>query len=311
MPENCARPKNPYAIEDPHIHTGEIVRAGDGWLLNPVSTAPITLLGATREIAEAAKGMLERSYDAPEDSIRGLAGLIEMHLLTFRELRNTVESYRLKCFAEFEKLKSQSPEYCEAFAEPHPRDNEVELGRDEIRAVFRECWYPLKQFALESGFPYSAVLAHFGGKKISASIQEAAQKVAVSLRSDYRRQEILAELHFKAEELAGVPATAAEVLPIWDGGADAAAIARQVVERFRKAGAINLQQIRTIDPGGSYGTLWRVSGPVDRLTCAECKRLMEQAFAVGALPQVPVHPGCRCTLTIDTSELERKAGEAT
>ena len=305
-----ARPKNPYAIQDPHTEIGEIVRVSDGWLLNPVSTAPITLLGATREIAEAVKGLLEQSYNAPEDSTSDLADLIEKHSLSFKELRHTLEAYRVRCLPEFERLKSESNEYSEAFAEPNPCDSNAEMDCGEIRDVFRNCWYSLKQFAQESGFPYSAVLAYFGGRKVSASIHEAAQKVAASLSRDHRRQEILSDLRFRAQELAGVPATAAEVLPIWDGDVDTRALARQIVERFRQAGAINLHQIHTIDPDGTYRTLWTISGPIDKLTRAECRELMERVFTVKEIPAVPVHPGCRCTLIIDTSELERKAGKA-
>jgi hypothetical protein len=308
MPLDNARPRNPYAIDDPRIYTGQIVRVDNCWLLNPVSTAPITLLDASFETAQDVRRLLERSYGALENSVQELADLIQARGLRFKELRHTLEAYRLRCFPLFEKLKSESQEYVEAFAEqpaPAPCDT---MTRDDIRAVFRDCGYSLKQFSSEGGFPYSAVTSHFAGKKLSAPIQEAAQRIAIQLRLSDRREEILSELRFTAQELAGVPPTAAEVLPIWEGEPRPRAIAALIVDRFRQTGATNLHQIRTIDPDGSYGTRWKLFGPTDVLTCAECRGLMASALTAKEIPEVPVHPGCRCTILFDTSELEKRAG---
>jgi len=308
MPLDNAKPRNPYAIDDPRIYTGQIVQVGNGWLLNPVSTASITLLDASFDNAKDVKRLLEQSYTAPEESARGLAALIETHALTFKELRHTLEAYRLRCFAVFEKLKSESQEYGDAFAEqPVPASSET-MTRDDIRGVFRDCWYSLNQFAIEWGFPYSAVTSHFAGKRLSAPIQEAAQKIALQLRFTRRREGVVLDLQHRAEELAGVPPTAAEVLPIWEGELQPMSIATLVVNRFRKAGAINLHQIRMIDLEGSYGTRWRLHGPIDKLTCAECQELMERAVTGKEIPEVPVHPGCRCTILIDISDLEKRLG---
>lgn len=303
MPRDNAKPRNPYAIGDPRINTGQIVRVGDGWLLNSVSTAPITLLDATFDTAKDVKRILEQSYNAPKESIRELAALIEAQNLTFKELRHTLEAYRLRCFPIFAKLKSESEEYRNAFPEqPEPAPNET-MTREAIREVFHDCWYSLKELANEAGFPYSAVIAHFAGKRVSAPIQEAATKIALRLRLIHRREEIVSDLRYRAQELAGVPPTAAEVLPIWEGELQPAAIAREVVNWFRQAGAINLHQIKVIDPDGFYGARWKLTGPIDRLTCAECRELMKRAFTVKEIPVVPVHLGCRCSVDADISDL--------
>jgi hypothetical protein len=311
MPLDNAKPRNLYAIDDPRVHTGQIVQAGDGWRLNPVSTAPITLLDASLDTANDVKRLLERSYNAPDDSVRELAALIGTRALTFKELRHSLEAYRLRCFPAFEKAKSESQEYRDAFAEqPVPAPSET-MTRNDIRVVFCDGWYSLKQFALDSGFPYRAVTAHFGGKRLSAPIQEAAQKVALRLRLTHRREEVVSGLRRRAEELASIPPTAAEVMPIWEGELQPMVIARQVVERFHRAGAINLHQLQTIDSDGSYRTPCTTTGPIDKLTCTECRELMERVFKIGEIPEVPVHPGCRCTLDLDTSELERNVGART
>jgi hypothetical protein len=273
-----------------------------------VSTAPITLLDASFDTAKDVRRLLEQSYNAPEDSVRELAALIEAQTLTFRELRHTLEAYRSRCFAVFERLKSESQEYRDAFAEQPAAAPSETMTRDDIRGVFRDCWYSLKQFATEGGFPYSAVISHFGGKRLSAPIHEAATKIALQLRLTHRREEIVSDLQWRAQELVGVPATAAEVLPIWEGELQPAAIATQVVNRFRQAGAIDLHQIRMIGPEGSYGTRWKLHGPIDKLTCAECRELMEGSFTSREIPGVPVHPGCRCTMLLDISDIEKKAG---
>lgn len=309
MPLDNAKPRNPYAIDDPRIYTGQIVRVDNGWLLNPVSTAPITLLDASFETAQDVRRVLERSYNEPENSVRELAELIERLGLTFEELRHTLEAYRLRCFAAFEKLKSESQEYMEAFAEqPVPAPGET-MSRDDIRGLFRDCCYSLKRFATEGGFPYSTVTSHFAGKKLSAPIQEAAQKVALQLRLTHRREEVVSDLQWRAEELAGVPPTAAEVLPIWEGELKPKTLATQIVDRFRQAGATNLHQIRMIGPDGSYETRWKLFGPIDVLTCAECRELMGRTCSSKEIPAVPVHPGCRCTLVLDTSDLQKKVAE--
>ena len=228
-----------------------------------------------------------------------------------KELRHTLEAYRLSCFAVFEKLKSESQEYREAFAERPATAPSETITLDDIRKVFHDCGYSLKQFALESGFSHSAVTTHFRGKNLSPTIQQAAQKLALQFRNTELREqhaekklEVLLDLQCKAEELAGVPPTAAEVLPIWEGELQPMTIAAQVVNRFRQAGAIDLHQIMMIDPEGSYGTRWKLHGPMDKLTCAECRELMERAFTSKEIPGVPVHPGCRCTILLDISDLE-------
>lgn len=296
--------RNPYAINDLRINTGQIVQVDEGWLLNPVSTAPITLLDAPFEIVQAVKRLLEQSYNAPKEAGRDLAALIERYGLVFKELRHTLEAYRLRCFAEFEKLKADSFEYKEAFSEPSETVDQA-MTREEIRQVFRECGYSLKQFATERALPYSAVTSHFGGKNTSARIRVAAEQKARALGRIHRQDEVLFALRLSAQELAGVPPTAAEALPIWEGEADAMLVANQIVDRFRHVGAINLDSIRRIDPGGAYGTLWKIHGPTDVLTCAECQQMMQRVFATNQIPEVPIHPGCRCTLLLDISELEK------
>ena len=103
--------RNPYVIKDPGLDTGRILQVDEGWLLNPQCTAFITLLGSTCETAQAVKRVLEQSYDDQSDSVQQLALLIRTHGLSFRELRNTLEAYRMRCFAEFEKLKARRDEH--------------------------------------------------------------------------------------------------------------------------------------------------------------------------------------------------------
>lgn len=313
MSDDHAKPKSPYAIENPNIQTGEIVWVGDGWLLNPVSTAPITLLGASREIAEAVKRLLEQSYNAPEDTRRQLAGLIETHALTFKELRHTLESYRVRCFAEFEKLRATRQHVTISVSEA-PAASDLTVA--EIRDAFGRAHYTLKRLAGDAGLDYSSVLAHFRGSRPDCAIETAARSMIHGWRVEELRQEQaereeeeLSDLQIEAERLAGVPASAAEILPIWEDGPSYDALAREIVARFRKAGAINLRQLQVIDPGGMYGTQWTISGPIDYATCAECKELMKKHFGANALPTVPVHPGCRCTVVLDISDLERRNGE--
>jgi hypothetical protein len=249
--------------------------------------------------------MLERSYNDRDDSVRELAVLIGTYGLVFRELRHTLEVYRMRCSAEFEKLKADSLEYREAFGKSPEAVGEA-MTSEEIRQLFRQSWYSLKQFAAERGLSYSAVTSHFGGRKTSIHIHEAAEKKASELKAIHRQDEVLSDLRFRAEELAGVPPSAAEVLPIWDGEADAIVVATQIVERFRRAAALTRHDVHRIDPGGVYGTLWKIHGPTDVLTCAECRELMQQKFKSDEIPVVPAHPGCRCTVILDTSELERE-----
>jgi hypothetical protein len=298
--------RNPYAIKDPEINTGRIVRVDEGWLLNPQCTAPITLLGSTFEAAQAVKRVLEQSYSEQRESVKQLAVLIGMHGLVFKELRHTLEAYRMRCYAEFEKLKANSLEYREAFANLPVALGGEAMTSGEIRQLFRQSGCSLKQFSAELRLSYSAVASHFGGRKTSVHIHEAAEKKARELKAIHRQDEVLSDLRFRAEELAGVPPTAAEALPIWDGEADAIVFATQIVERFRRAATLTLHDIHRIDPGGVYGTLWKIHGPTDVLTCAECRELMEQKFKSNEIPVVPVHPGCRCTVILDTSELERE-----
>jgi hypothetical protein len=297
--------RNPYAIKDPRINTGPITQVDEGWLLNPLCTASITLLGSTFEMAQAVKRVLEESYDEPSGSVKELGVLIGTHGLVFKELRHTLEAYRMRCSVAFEKLKVDSLDYREAFANA-PKALGEGMTSEEVRQIFRQSGYSLKQFAAEFGLSYPAVTSHFAGRKTSVQIHEAAKKRAGELKAIQRQDEVLSDLQFTAERLAGVPPTAAEVLPIWEGEADAAVVATQVVERFRRAATPTLHDIHRIDPGGVYGTIWTILGPTDVLTCAECRELMQQKFRSNEIPVVPVHPGCRCTVILDTSELERE-----
>ncbi len=54
-----------YALKDHNINTGRIVRVDGGWLLNPLCSASVTLLGSTFEMAQAVKNLLEESYNEP------------------------------------------------------------------------------------------------------------------------------------------------------------------------------------------------------------------------------------------------------
>lgn len=297
--------RNSYAIKDLKIKTGPITQVEEGWLLNPLCAASITLLGSTFETAQSVKGLLEQSFDGQSDSVRKLASLIETHTLVFKEFRHTLETYRVRCFAELEKLKANSLEYKEAFLGSGEVVGESEtMTTEAIRQLFRRSGYSLRQFALERGLSYSTVTSHFAGRKTSTHIHEAAARKARELEVAERQDEVLYSLQSRAEQLACVPPTAAETLPIWDSKADTVLVATQIIERFRRAATLTLDDVHRIDPAGAFGTLWRISGPIDRLTCAECRELMRQEFTSERIPAVPVHPGCRCTVVLDTSELE-------
>jgi len=274
-----------------------------------VSNAPITLLDASFDTAKEVKRLLEQSHKAFRDSVRELAALIETQGLIFKEVRHTLEAYRLRCFPILEKLKSESQEYREVFAQRPATAPNGTMTRDDIREAFHDSRYALKQFALDSGFSHSTVISHFRGKNPSPAIQQAAQKLALQFRhtqlreqQDERKLEVLLDLRCRAEKLAGVPPTAAEALPVWEGEPQPVAIATEVVHRFR---AVDLHRIRMIDPDGSYGTRWKLHGPIDNLTCVECRELMTRAFASREIPGCPVHPGCRCIVILDTSDLEK------
>jgi hypothetical protein len=291
--------RNPYAIKNLSINTGQVIQADDGWLLNPLCTAPITLVGSPVETAQAVKRVLDQSFNNYYESVQGLAVLVGTYGLIFKEIRQTLEAYRTRCSAEFEKLKANSLEYREAFANaPVALDEALTSG--EVRQLFRQSGYSLKQFAAESGLSYSAVTSHFGGRKSSVHIHEAAEKKARALRTIEQQDEVLFDLRFRAEGLAGVPPTAAEALPIWDAEIETNVVATQIVERFRRSATPTLHDVQRIDPGGAYGTLWNVQGPTDVFTCVECRDLMRRKFTSNAIPAIPVHFGCRCSLILDT-----------
>ncbi len=291
--------RNPYAIKNPGINTGQVIQADDGWLLNPLCTAPITLVGCPFETAQAVKRVLEESFNNYFESVQELAVLIETYGLIFKEIRQTLEAYRMRCSVEFETMKADSQEYREGFAKSPEAVGEA-MTTEEIRRVLRQAGYSLNQFAKESGQSYAAVTSHFGGRKISAHIHEAAEKKASAFRTIQRQDEVLSDLRFRAEGLAGVPPTAAEALPIWDAEIETNVVATQMLERFRRSATPTLHDIQRIDPGGVYGTLWSVQGPTDVLACVGCRDLMRRKFTSNAIPVVPVHFGCRCSLILDT-----------
>jgi hypothetical protein len=293
--------RNPYAIENPGINTGEVMEVDEGWLLNPLCTASITLVGSTFETAQAVKRVLEESFKKHYGSVQELAVMIGTHGLVFRELRHTLEAYRMRCSAEFEKIKADSHEYREAFANSPEAVGEA-MTSEEIRQLLQQSGYSLKQFAKESGQSYSAVTSHFRGRKTSVHIHEAAEKKARELKILWRQDEVLSDLRSKAEECASVPPTAAEALPLWDTKVDKVVVATQIVERFRRSATPTLHDIHRIDPSGAYGTLWKIQGPTDVLTCVDCRELMQQKFKSNAIPVVPVHFGCRCTVSLNISE---------
>lgn len=104
---------------------------------------------------------------------------------------------------------------------------------------------------------------------------------------------ILADLQLEAEELAGVPTTAAMELPIWDLSISEDEIQLPVAPCHQQA-----REHAALFESEGARVRWHVNGPNDKLTCDECRELLSQGFAASELPDMPVHPGCRCMLVV-------------
>jgi hypothetical protein len=289
---------NPYRVPGPEI-SGHVTETPDGWLLNPEGTAPITVCGCSELIAIRAQEILQRAYDHPRESLEELAALIDEHRLDFKELRQSLESYRLRCREELKRLEPEA-----TLLAPPERPTYAKTP-EELKAVLHAAKLTQKAFSAAHGFSTAEVRAHFNGKEVHPAIQAIVERMEDESRAaveQEKEEERLWDLRFEAQERAGVPATAAESLPLWEEGFSAQALARSVIDRLRSSGSIDKRQMRMIDPDGMYGCKWRTIGPDDYLTCAKCRDYMKRTFTTGSVPEVPLHPGCRCWIGIDVDE---------
>lgn len=109
-------------------NTGALASAGESaWVLNPKAPLPLTVLGASREIAEQLRVLLHTpgtwSVKQPE-----VAYLIARHNLRFKEIDEFVAQLRPRFAAEVERQKKASAEWPGA----------SELDREDMLAEFEE-----------------------------------------------------------------------------------------------------------------------------------------------------------------------------
>nr|MCU0973553.1 hypothetical protein [Burkholderiales bacterium] len=114
--------------ERPQADTGALTPAGEGaWVLNPKALLPLTVLGASREIAEQLRVLLHTpgtwSVKQPE-----VTYLIARHNLRFKEIDEFVAQLRPRFAAEVERQKKASAEWGGA----------SELDREDMLAEFEE-----------------------------------------------------------------------------------------------------------------------------------------------------------------------------
>jgi hypothetical protein len=292
---------NSYRVPGPQIE-GRITRTAEGWLLNPQGMAPITVCGCSEVLAAKAREILQRSYECPNESIADLAALIDEHDLKFKELMHSLQAYRQRCHEEFQRLEAQAK----------PLDTPVPPAYartpDELKAILRASKLTQRAYAAKHGFSTTAVRAHLNARTFHPEIQAVIEKMedqAHLAAEQIEIEERLWDLRYEAQRRAGVPGTAAEVLPIWDGEYSAKDLARSVIYRLRSPGSIDKRQMQLIDEGQMHPARWRTSGPIDILTCDECRLLMQRSFTASECPEVPVHPGCRCQLIVDMEAILR------
>jgi hypothetical protein len=79
------------------------------------------------------------------------------------------------------------------------------------------------------------------------------------------------------------------------------AMARLVIPLWFNAfrDPVRRMQERLARVGTEIQTRWKVVGPADKITCAECAAIISKSFAANEIPRVPVHFGCRCQLLLD------------
>jgi hypothetical protein len=112
----------------PTADTGALAPAGESaWVLNPKAPLPLTVVGASREIAEQLRVLLHTpgtwSVKQPE-----VTYLIARHNLRFKEIDEFVAQPRPRFEAEVERQKKASTEWAGA----------SELDRDDLLAEFQE-----------------------------------------------------------------------------------------------------------------------------------------------------------------------------
>lgn len=116
------------SLERPTVDTGPLTAAGEGaWVLNPKAPLPLTVVGASREIAEQLRVLLHTpgtwSVKQPE-----VTYLIARHNLRFKEIDEFVAQLRPRFAAEVERQKKASTEW----------DGASELDREDLLAEFQE-----------------------------------------------------------------------------------------------------------------------------------------------------------------------------
>lgn len=111
--------------------TGDLAAAGEGaWVLNPKAPLPLTLLGASRDVAEKMRVLLHTpgTWDVKKPEV---THLIARHNLRFKEIEEFITQLRPRFMAELERQKKASPEWAGA----SERDRTDLLAEFEEKAV--------------------------------------------------------------------------------------------------------------------------------------------------------------------------------
>jgi hypothetical protein len=99
-----------------HPDTGGIVRTeDDGWILNPLSTFPLTIYGVDKDTAAEIKSLLDEGYSRGSYTAEALlAPIIARSNLRCKEVEQYVKKFRPLYEKKIEELKRASPEWATA-----------------------------------------------------------------------------------------------------------------------------------------------------------------------------------------------------
>jgi len=119
---------SPAETEIPNC--GDVVATdGGGWIINPKSPFPLTLVGTDRESAEKVRSLLDSLYsDGGREAHNELVGVVARSNLRCKEIEDYCEKYRPKFEGTIESLKRSSSEWIEA----------SELDRMDLLQEFRQ-----------------------------------------------------------------------------------------------------------------------------------------------------------------------------
>ncbi|MBI4824303.1 MAG: hypothetical protein HY805_08780 [Nitrospirae bacterium] len=108
--------------------TGDVISSGDGWLLNPKSTFPLTVYGIDKSIALEMKKVLDSGYSQSSYYVtKALMPLIAQHNIECKEADDYVKKFKTVYLEEIEKQKATSPEWASASA----------LDQEDLLSEFR------------------------------------------------------------------------------------------------------------------------------------------------------------------------------